>query len=197
MEARARSGHRGSAAPAPRARSTTPAAGNMRRRSPRCSGAHANARYVWLAFASSRSRVLVIVRVEQPVHVDDEIEHQRIVHGLLSLCLPGRIGGGIVRIDADDVELGKILEFRPVELHQFAAEDEMQEGLGGFGWHFEILALTLSFVRQYHAIHTRIAGPAGHDVHRVRWAEINFGFYLLNASRNTWCRDCPAATSGP
>ena len=48
--------------------------------------------------------------VEQPVEVNDEIAHVGIVHGLLRLCLPGRVGGGVIGIDADDVQLVEIPE---------------------------------------------------------------------------------------
>ncbi len=64
----------------------------------------------------SARRPVPVVGIEQPVQVDDEIAHLGVVDGLLRLRLPGRIGGGIVRIDADDVELVEILEFGAVEL---------------------------------------------------------------------------------
>ena len=67
------------------------------------------------------------IRIEQPMQMDDEVAHMRVVDGLLRLGLPGGIGGGVVRIDADDVELVEILEFDAAELGQFAAEDEMQQ----------------------------------------------------------------------
>ena len=59
--------------------------------------------------------------------MDDEIAHLRIVDGLLRLRLPGGVGGRVVRIDADDVELVEVLEFGAVEVRQLAAEDEMQQ----------------------------------------------------------------------
>ena len=57
----------------------------------------------------------------------NEISHLRIVHGLLCLGAPRRIGGGIIRKDADDIDLAQILEFGGVELREFAAEHEMKK----------------------------------------------------------------------
>src|SRR6185312_14469780 len=71
--------------------------------------------------------------IEQAVQVHDEIAHVRVVDGLLRLRLPGDIGGGIVRINADDVELVEILELRAAEIGQFAADDEMEELFRGIG----------------------------------------------------------------
>ena len=51
-----------------------------------------------------------VLGIEQAVQVDDEIAHLRIVHGRLRPGLPGRVGGGVVREDSDDIELGQILE---------------------------------------------------------------------------------------
>jgi hypothetical protein len=51
----------------------------------------------------------------------------------LRLCLPGRVGRGIVRIDADDVELVEILEFGIRHAVEFAAEDEVKELLSRLG----------------------------------------------------------------
>src|SRR5712692_8334102 len=74
----------------------------------------------------SSSCLGVGVGVEQAVQMDDEIAHVRIVDRLLRLGLPGAVGRGIIGIDADDVELGEILELGVVELRQFAAEHEMR-----------------------------------------------------------------------
>ncbi len=62
------------------------------------------------AFARGRRSTPLAVRIEQSVQMNDEIAHMRIVDGLLRLRPPRRIGGRIVRIDADDVELVQILE---------------------------------------------------------------------------------------
>src|SRR5262249_52888488 len=56
------------------------------------------------------------LRIEQAMHVHDEVAHVSVVDGLLRLRLPGRIGGRIVRIDADDIELVEILELDVLQL---------------------------------------------------------------------------------
>ena len=57
------------------------------------------------------------------MQVNDEIAHVGIVDSLLRLGLPGDIGAGIVRKNADDVDLFEILEFASAELSQLAAKD--------------------------------------------------------------------------
>src|SRR5438067_10666489 len=61
------------------------------------------------------------------MQVYDEIAHVGVVDGLLRLCLPGRIGCGVVRIDADDIEPVEVLELGAAELRQFAAEHQMKQ----------------------------------------------------------------------
>src|SRR5262245_37854419 len=77
------------------------------------------------------------LRIEQPMQVNDKIAHLRIVDGHLRLGLPGRVGAGIVRENADDVELVEILELGAVEPAQLAAEYKMKQLLarGDFGHH--------------------------------------------------------------
>src|SRR4029079_17080814 len=65
--------------------------------------------------------------IEQSMKVNDKVAHVRVVDGLLRLRLPGDIGAGIIRIDADDVDLVEILELGAAELGEFAAEDEVQQ----------------------------------------------------------------------
>ena len=76
-----------------------------------------------------------MIRIEQPVEMDNEITHMRVIHGLLRLCLPCRIGGGVIRVHADDFHLVEILEGDMREIGQFAAEDEMKQLLRGAIWH--------------------------------------------------------------
>src|SRR3569623_466160 len=78
--------------------------------------------------------------IEQTMQVDDEIAHVGIADGLLRLRLPGDVGGGVVRVDADDVELGNILELRAAEVGQFTAQDQMQELFRGIGHRFFLSA---------------------------------------------------------
>src|SRR3569832_710054 len=78
--------------------------------------------------------------IEQTMQVDDEIAHVGIVDGLLRLRLPGDVSGSVIRIDADDVELGNILELRAAEVGQFTAQDQMQELFRGIGHRFFLSA---------------------------------------------------------
>src|SRR5215475_6453740 len=66
-------------------------------------------------------------RIEEAVQMDDEIAHLRVVDRLLRLRLPGRVGGRVVRVDADDINLVEILEFNVVDLGQFTAEHKMEQ----------------------------------------------------------------------
>ena len=65
--------------------------------------------------------------IEQPVEMNDEITHVGIIDALLRLGLPGRIGRGIVRIQADDLDLIEILEGYMIEVKEFASDDEMEQ----------------------------------------------------------------------
>ena len=57
----------------------------------------------------------------------DEIAHVRIINGLLGFRAPCRVGGRIVRIHADDIDLRQILELGPVEVRKFSTENKMEE----------------------------------------------------------------------
>ncbi len=59
-----------------------------------------------------RLRGLIASRIgiKQAVQMHHEIAHLRIVHGRLRLGLPGGMGGLVVRIDADNVELREVLK---------------------------------------------------------------------------------------
>src|SRR3974390_3467713 len=48
--------------------------------------------------------------IEQPMQMNDEIAHLGVVDGTLSLCFPRRISGGVIRVDADEVDFIDILE---------------------------------------------------------------------------------------
>src|SRR5579863_846624 len=77
----------------------------------------------------------ILFGIEQPVQMDDEISHLRIVDRLLRLRLPYRVGGRVVGEQTDDFHLRKILERIVSEIVQFATEDEMQQLLRGTIWH--------------------------------------------------------------
>ena len=72
-----------------------------------------------------------MIRVEQPVEMDDEIAHLRIVDRALRLGTPGDVGGGIVRIEADDLDIVEVLEGVVLEIEQLTANDEMKQLLRG------------------------------------------------------------------
>ena len=61
------------------------------------------------------------------MHMDDEIPHVSIVDGLLRLRLPGHVSGGIVWIDADNVEFVEVLEIGAPEIRQFPAKHQMEQ----------------------------------------------------------------------
>ena len=67
--------------------------------------------------------------------MDDEVAHVGIVHGLLRLRLPGRMGGGVVGKHADDFDLVEVLERGVFEIDQLAADDEMKQLRLGTIWH--------------------------------------------------------------
>ena len=70
--------------------------------------------------------------IEEPVQMNDEVAHVRIIYRRLRLGLPGRVRARIVREDSHDVELGKIPEIRAVERLEFTPEYEVRQlRLGG------------------------------------------------------------------
>src|SRR6516165_11812456 len=74
----------------------------------------------------SRLRALGL-RVKQPVQVHDEIAHLGIVDRALRLGFPGRVGAGVIWIDADNVEPVEVPKLHAVNMIKFAAEDEVKE----------------------------------------------------------------------
>src|SRR5262245_12325051 len=87
--------------------------------------------------SASGRRPPVGAGIEQPMHVDDEVAHVGVVDGLLRLRLPGRISGGVVRINSDDIELVEVLEFDLVDTGELATDHEVKQlsriGLIGHG----------------------------------------------------------------
>src|SRR5215471_19044927 len=75
--------------------------------------------------AASALGRLIRIRIEQSVQVHDEVAHVSIVDGLLRLRLPGGVGGGVIGIDPDNVQLVEVSEQDAVQVGEFAAEDEM------------------------------------------------------------------------
>ena len=61
------------------------------------------------------------------MQVNDERTHVGIVDSLLCLGLPRDIGAGIIREDANNVDLFKALEFATAQLGELSAKYEMQQ----------------------------------------------------------------------
>src|SRR5262249_28365998 len=57
----------------------------------------------------------------------DEVAHMGVIDGLLSFRFPGNISGGVVGINADNVQLVEISEFDVVQIGELATEDEVQQ----------------------------------------------------------------------
>src|SRR5690349_18451377 len=72
-------------------------------------------------------RLVFMLRIEQPMHVDNEIAHVRVVDGLLGLRLPGCVSCRIVGINAHNVEPVEILELDLGEILELAAKYEMKQ----------------------------------------------------------------------
>src|ERR1700731_4827874 len=101
---------------------------NPQRAAPSCCAVHCE-----LAFSTGRLRVLTWI--EQPVEMDNEIAHVGVVHGLLSLRLPGRVSGRVIRVHAHDFNLIEILERSAPQMGQFPTDDEMKQLRLGTIWH--------------------------------------------------------------
>src|ERR1700682_5038881 len=111
------------------------------------------------------------------MHVDDEISHMGVVNGLLRLGPPGRISGGVVRINANDIELIDILEFGPLQIGELAAEDEMEQLSAGM-----LIRHDLAFRLGIGPAATAYPNSASHS--------------RVSATSATW-RSAPAATTAP
>lgn len=72
------------------------------------------------------------VRVEEAVHVNDEVAHMSVVDGRRGGSAPGGIGFRVAGEDTDDVKLARIDEFGRVRTNQLAAENEVKQLLV---WH--------------------------------------------------------------
>lgn len=73
------------------------------------------------------TKTSIMFRIEQPVHVNDEITHMGVVDRHLRLGLPGNVGALVIGEDTDDVEVVEITELHVGERRQLAAEDKVQE----------------------------------------------------------------------
>jgi hypothetical protein len=69
----------------------------------------------------------ILVRIEQPVHVDDIVAHHSIVDGALRGGSPSVMRLFIIRVNANNIEVFRILEFVAAQAFQLTAKDEMQK----------------------------------------------------------------------
>ena len=59
--------------------------------------------------------------------MNNEITHVGVIDALLGLRLPGHMGRGVIRKQADDLDLVEILECHVIEVEQFAADNEVKQ----------------------------------------------------------------------
>ena len=74
-----------------------------------------------------RDRLRIFARIKQPMEMNDEIAHVRIIDGLLRLRFPSRMRRCVVRKYADGLDFCEVLEGRVLEIDEFAADDEMKQ----------------------------------------------------------------------
>src|SRR6516165_7569332 len=79
------------------------------------------------ARSTSALGALIRLRIEQAVQMHDEVAHMGVIDGLLGFRLPGNISGGVVGINADNVQLVELPEFDAVQIGELTTEDEMQQ----------------------------------------------------------------------
>ena len=63
--------------------------------------------------------------IEQPVEMDDDIFHFRIVDGPLRRCAPGLFRGSIIGEYPDEIDRVQILKIQGLRIAHAAAEYEM------------------------------------------------------------------------
>src|SRR5688572_2682668 len=71
--------------------------------------------------------ILIRIRIEQAVGVDDEIAHAGVVDGALRGAFPSVVRRFVIRERADEIDFAQILELGAVEALEFAADDEVQQ----------------------------------------------------------------------
>src|SRR5690606_25725279 len=67
------------------------------------------------------------IGLEEPMQMDDEVAHMRVVHGLLRLGAPGTFGRVVVWEKPHDIELVEIAERHLVQRGKFPAEHQVQQ----------------------------------------------------------------------
>src|SRR5439155_6233333 len=71
----------------------------------------------WLRRASALGGPIHL-RIEQAVQMHDEVAHVGVVDRLLRFSLPGSISGGVVGINADDIQFAEIAELDAVQIRE-------------------------------------------------------------------------------
>jgi hypothetical protein len=69
----------------------------------------------------------VVLWLEKPVQMNDEISHVSIIDRLLRLLLPSRSGGFEIGEDSHNIEVIEISKRHTVEISQFTAKNQMQQ----------------------------------------------------------------------
>jgi len=68
-----------------------------------------------------------VLRVKEPVGVDDHVPHQSIVDCRLSLGFPSPARLGVIGVGANEIDGREVPKLKAVQTLQFAAEHKMQE----------------------------------------------------------------------
>lgn len=71
--------------------------------------------------------VITAIRIEQPMQVNDDVFHLRIVDSALRIRPPCRLGLGVVWENANNIELGGIFEIETARINNTAAKDEVKK----------------------------------------------------------------------
>src|SRR5258708_28330317 len=96
--------------------------------------------------------------------MNDEVTHLCVIDGLLRLGLPGGMGCGVVRIDANDVNLVQIFEFGGIDPAQLATEDEMQQLFGWSCGHKQNPCCSFAMREKARTGLSRLAGLSAHEI---------------------------------
>src|SRR5207249_3042144 len=80
----------------------------------------------WLRRASALGGPIHL-RIEEAVQMHDEVAHVGVVDRLLRFRLPGSISGGVVGINADDIQFAEIAELDAVQIRELTTEYEVEQ----------------------------------------------------------------------
>jgi hypothetical protein len=68
---------------------------------------------------------MLVAGIEQAVHMDDEVTDHGVIDRPLRSGFPGIVGGLVIRVNTDDVEIADVLEFNALKIIKFTAENEV------------------------------------------------------------------------